>query len=263
MYACGHLCRCASRSRTATTRAWRTHWPPCAKSWMPPPQAPSPASARHPAPAPLPGTSASWASCCGGALGGLSGWVDGPGACRSCAPPPVWLALPLPPHLLGNAHARRFARVIAVAPRRRSEELQLPHLVVFSRLSLARFQLLHPHQPAAAAPGAAAAGTAGTGVSSEQPCTSSLAVAGAQRDAAHLHMATCLAAATPPAPPAGSGTASARVLRGVADLFTASSLLFGPSMQGARLAMQHQITGWGRVNMRRGACPHLPCASPF
>lgn len=113
---------------------------------------------------------------------------------------------------------------------RRSEELQLPHLVAFSRLALARFELLHPQQPAAAADGSSSSGTGIAGP--EPPCASSLAVAGALRDTAHLHLATRLAAAAPSAPPPSSGSSSARVLRGVGDLFTSTAALFGPRMAG-------------------------------
>lgn len=119
-------------------------------------------------------------------------------------------------------------------PSRRSEELQLPHLVAFSRLALARFQLLHPHQPAPGEGGGAAgsSGGAASASSADQQCSSSLAVAGALRDVTHLHMATRLAAAAPQAPPSASTSAAARVLRGVGDLFTSTATLFGPSMQG-------------------------------
>ncbi|KAL4854908.1 Anaphase-promoting complex subunit 5 [Chlorella vulgaris] len=130
---------------------------------------------------------------------------------------------------------------------RRSEELQLPHLVAYSRLALARFQLLHPHQPPPAAgtddgSGAAAAGAAGSGGSgSSPPCSSSVAVAAALRDTAHLHMATRLAASTPAVPPLASGAASARVLRGVGDLFTSTASLFAPSMAGMQSSAATEV----------------------
>ena len=131
---------------------------------------------------------------------------------------------------------RRLACLFAcLLPCRRSEELQLPHLVAFSRLALARFELLHPQQPTAATDASATGGGSdanGSSSSSEPPCGSSLAVASAARDAAHLHLATSLAAAAPATPAPGAGTASARVLRGVGDLFTSTAALLGPSMQG-------------------------------
>lgn len=139
-------------------------------------------------------------------------------------------------------------------PRRRSEELQLPHLAAFSRLALARFHLLHPHQQTAADGDGVAGGADGSTSGAEQPCGSSLAVGGAVRDVAHLHLATRLAAAAPPAPPSSSTSASARVLRGVGDLFTSTALLFGRCMQG-----------WWREGAGGGAAvqctegPSLPC----
>ena len=119
----------------------------------------------------------------------------------------------------------------AATCRRRSEELQLPHLVAFSRLALARFELLHPQPPPAASEASSSSSSSGSG-GADPPCASSVAVAGAARDVAHLHMATRLAAATPAAPPASSGTSTARVLRGVTDLFTAMPPMFAPRMQG-------------------------------
>lgn len=119
----------------------------------------------------------------------------------------------------------------ASASCRRSEELQLPHLVAFSRLALARFELLHPQPPPAATDAGSSDSSSGS-AGADPPCASSVAVAGAARDVAHLHMATRLAAATPAAPPASSGTSTARVLRGVTDLFTAMPPMFAPRMQG-------------------------------
>jgi hypothetical protein len=106
---------------------------------------------------------------------------------------------------------------------RRSQALQLPHLVAFALLALARFELLHPHQPAS--------GGTGRG-SSDAPCSSSLAVAGALQDVQHLHMATQLAAAVPLPPPLSSGASSARVLQGVGDHFASTASLISPSLQG-------------------------------
>lgn len=124
---------------------------------------------------------------------------------------------------------------------RRSEELQLPHLVAFTHLALARFELLHPMQPPAVAE-SAGEGSSGTAAAAagEPPCSSSVAVAGAARDVAHLHLAARLAAAVPVAPaPAADTTGamvyscSARVLQGVGDLFTSAAPLFSPRLQGA------------------------------
>lgn len=142
---------------------------------------------------------------------------------------------------------------------RRSEELQLPHLVAFSCLALARFELLHPQSPPAAAD-ASSGGGAGSSSSAEPPCSSSVAVAGAARDVAHLHFATRLAAAAPAAPPASSGTSSARVLRGVTDLFTAMPPMFAPRMQGEP-GWHRMWGGPGRALQRAGCGQQLlgPC----
>ena len=137
--------------------------------------------------------------------------------------------------------------------RRRSEELQLPHLVAFARLALARFELLHPSQPAAAPDGGSGGSGGSGGGSSEPPCASSLAVAGALQDTAHLHLATRLAAAAPVAPPASSGSTSARVLRGVADLFHSPASLFAPRLQGG----WRPGLGAGRLGLHAWGCVML------
>jgi hypothetical protein len=54
-------------------------------------------------------------------------------------------------------------------------------------------------------------------------------------------MATRLAASTPAVPPLASGAASARVLRGVGDLFTSTASLFAPSMAGMQSSAATEV----------------------
>lgn len=154
------------------------------------------------------------------------------------------------------AAARHHAQLNQLLHRclKRAEELQLPHLVAFAILALAEFELRHQQcqEPsgAAAALGAAPAS-----------CSAATHVATAVRDAAHLHLATCLAATVPAAPAMSSGMASARILRGAPDLFGATVDVLGPntvSTQASCAAEVGQLAS--TAHLLRAACWDL-CGS--
>jgi hypothetical protein len=144
-----------------------------------------------------------------------------------------------------EAHALELARML----RRllaRAEALGLPHLAAYARLAAARARLLDPPAPAPRHPEDADAPPA--------PSAAAVDTSAAARYVGHLHLAAALAAAVPVAPPANSGFACLRILRGLGDMFAPLPDVFSAGLLGARGAAA------GEVGALAAAAPLLRAA---
>lgn len=155
--------------------------------------------------------------------------------------------------------ARHHAQLARLLQRclRRAEELQLPHLVAYALLALARFELLHGAVPTHSGGDGGGGGSKAEGGAAAPPTRpAAVAVGRALRDAAHLHLAAALAAALPAALPMATGLAAARVLRGAPELFGgAGADVFGPNTAGQQAACTAEVEQLaGSAHLLRAAC---------
>ena len=157
----------------------------------------------------------------------------------------------------------------------RARQMKMPHLVAYATLVMASSEFIRRFDPVALGKkvppvGSSTGGGSGSGgggftlphtttttatttnktttavadVWSQnlfKECEPAINTGFAVQDTAHLDLAASLAAATPATPPAPSaagssaGNASARILRGVADLFTVASDIYGPALSGSEV----------------------------
>lgn len=175
----------------------------------------------------------------------------------------------------------------------RARQMKMPHLVAYATLAMASSEFTRRFDPVALGKkvppvgNSSKAGGGGGGgftlphtttASNTAPtpttaatwsehlfkeCEAAINTGFAVQDIAHLDLASSLAAATPIAPPAPSvagssaGNASARILRGVADLFTVASDIYGPALSGSevlRSCAQEVGKKSGSALLLRSAC---------
>lgn len=142
----------------------------------------------------------------------------------------------------------------------RSRELGLPHLVAYSRLSLAKFRLLHPlrqqpwhqTQPEGSPIDTTSGSTPRGGTESFVPGVddgehsdgigaSTIEVSRAVRFVSHLELFTQVSSSTPVPPNLTSGMAAVRVMRGVADMFVPTQEAFHASLLGSQAPCAEEV----------------------
>jgi len=172
------------------------------------------------------------------------------------------------------AAARHYSQLRGLLKRllHRARQMKMPHLVAYATLAMASSEFVRRFDPVALGKKVPPVEKSGTGVGGRggggftlphtttttappppptaavvwsqnlfNECEPAINTGFAVQDTAHLDLAASLAAATPAVPPAPSaagssaGNASARILRGVADLFTVASDIYGPALSGSEV----------------------------